>query len=118
MGVERRVDQDGVREEHQPRYQKDEDPIWFVEDVGDQLNARNNQEGRECDPIEHSKYSEGSKSSAGANLHMFSVVSNAIDQDQTPKHNKRFDAVGECMGLVCPGNIRGRDQRNGDPAIS
>lgn len=47
----------------------------------DKLDARDDQEGWESDPIEDSQNSEKSKSSASANLDVFSVVSDAVDKD-------------------------------------
>lgn len=93
MSVERCVDQDRVGQEHQPGNQQNENPVWFMEDVRDELDARDYQEGWESDAIEESKNSEESKGSAGANLHMFSIVSNAVDEDQAPKHNECFNTV-------------------------
>lgn len=117
VSVERCVDQDRVGQEHQPCNQQNGNSVWFVEDVRDELDARNDQEGWESDAIEESKNSKESKGSASANLYMLFVVSNAIDENQTPKHDERFDAVGKCMCLVCPCNVRRRHQRDGDPAI-
>jgi len=89
-----------------------------VKDVRDELDAGNDQEGRESNAIEDSEHSKESKGSAGANLHMISVVSDAIDQDQTPKHDERFNAVGECVRLVSPSNVGRCNQRDGNPTVS
>jgi hypothetical protein len=84
----------------------------------DELDARNDQEGWESDAIEESKNSKESKGSAGADLHMLSIISNAINEDQTPKYDERFDTVGERMRLVCPCNVGGSHQCDSDPAVS
>lgn len=118
MSVERCIDQDRVGQEHQPGNQQNENPVWFVKDMRDELDARNDEEGWESDAIEDTKDSQESESSASANLHMLPVVSNAIDEDQTPKYDECFDAVGECMRLVGPCNVGRRHQRDGDPAVS
>lgn len=118
LGIVCCVDQDRVGQEHQPGNQQNENPVWFVNDVRDQLDARDDHEGWESDAIEDSENSKESKDSASTNLHMLSVVSNAIDEDQTPKYDERFDTVGECVRLVGPCNVGGRHQRDGDSSVS
>ena len=75
------IDQDCVGQEHQPGNQQNENPVWFVDDVRDELDAGDYHEGWESDAIEESKNSEESKDSAGTNLHMFPIISNSIDEN-------------------------------------
>ena len=89
-----------------------------MNDVRDELDAGDDHEGWESDAIEDPENSKESKDSAGANLHVLSVVSNAIDEDQAPKYDERCDTVGESMRLVGPRNVGRCHQRDGDPTVS
>jgi hypothetical protein len=89
-----------------------------MNDMRNELDAGDHQEGWKSNPVEDSKNSKESKGSTCANLHMLFVVSNAVDEDKTPEHYESFDAVGECMRLICPGDVGGRDQRDGDSSVS
>lgn len=49
---------------------------------------------------------------------MVLVVPDAVDENQTPQYNERFDAVGESVGLEGPGNVGGCDESDGDSPVS
>jgi hypothetical protein len=52
-----------------------------VDDVRDELDARDDHEGWESDAIEKSKDSKESKDSAGTNLHMLPIIPNSVDEN-------------------------------------